>query len=355
MTLDTASSPTSDRRSILFQTEPVVQQSSPPVIVIGLPRSGSTYLAHVLSCMKGLYIFDDLYPYQSARALGLRGPLTHEQQKAFLNKLSWPARIKVRFKKNIYAFAPQCTWEEIDQLEAAVLKTFEDFEVTWPALLEEWMMRLTLYHGCQRWGYKTPQDFMHLQELSDIFPGAQFVFVMRDIRKVMRSFKNLPKDRSKKNAPDGVVGQYHPIAYANYWKMAYQRTEAFATRRPDVPMYFVKFETLISEPEQEAARLADFFQTQVQKSVRVDRVNTSFTSDTRRELTATERWIAEKMAGDMMERHGYALEHAQPRLGDLFDLLQTSRRFAVYQIRRLLTHDRARQSILSYVKNILKR
>ena len=38
----------------------VNQETTPPVIVVGLPRSGSSYLAHVLSCLEGWFIFDDL-------------------------------------------------------------------------------------------------------------------------------------------------------------------------------------------------------------------------------------------------------------------------------------------------------
>ena len=67
-------------KSILFSTTPIVQQPVPPVIVVGLPRSGSTYIAHVLSCFDDLYVFDDLYPYQFAKALNLAGNLTQHQR-----------------------------------------------------------------------------------------------------------------------------------------------------------------------------------------------------------------------------------------------------------------------------------
>ncbi len=185
--------------SVLFSTTPIVKETIAPVIVVGLPRSGSTYLAHVLSCFDDLFVFDDLYPYQVAKANNLSGNLSSQQRKLFLHKLSSSARSKVKWRKKIYAFAPSCSLEDIDKLYEAVLKTFENQSVTWPQLLEEWMTRLTLFQGRSRWGYKTPQDFQNLEELSQIFPGCQFLYIMRNPKKMMASFKNLPSIKEVEN------------------------------------------------------------------------------------------------------------------------------------------------------------
>lgn len=348
------SQPKSTDSSVLCIKEPIVQNATPPVIIIGLPRSGSTFLAHVLSCMKGLYVFDDLYPYQGAKALNLKGNLTPDQQKAFLNKLSWSARAKIRFKKNIYAFAPQCTWKDIEALEESILTAFQDKDVTWPILLEEWLTRLSLYHNCSRWGYKTPQDFMNLEELSILFPGAQFVFIMRDPRKVMASFKNLPKKRDKQ-APDGVSGQYHPIIYANYWKIAYEQTISFIDSHPKVQVYIIKFEDLVFDPDRESTNLAQFLNTDLNQSVQVERTNSSFSSKSRKDITSTETWLCEVIAGKVMEKAEYPLEKAQPSLLDLLDLINTSTNFCSYQIQRYFSDNRARQSIINYAKSLFNK
>ncbi|MEO1295472.1 MAG: sulfotransferase [Cyanobacteria bacterium J06636_16] len=342
-----------DPNSPLFDTAPVVKESVPPVVVIGLPRSGSSYLAHVLSCMEGLYVFDDLYAYQHAKSLGLKGPLSTEQRQAYLNQLGWSARGKVVSRKQAYAFAPQCTWEELHALEQAVLEAFEGQSVTWPMLLEEWLTRLALHHQCDRWGYKTPQDFMHLDELTALFPGAKFVFVMRNPLKVMASFKNLPKPEVKGKVGDGSSSQYHPLVYANYWKLAYQRTAAFMERRPEVPVYIVKFETLVANPDAEATKLAAFLNTQVTQSVQVDRPNTSFDAKKRRDVTDTEVWLCERIAGSVMEHAGYELKNQKPRLQDIPNLVSTSLNFASYQVQRLISNKRARQSVQNYLNNFL--
>ncbi|MGF1524696.1 MAG: sulfotransferase [Leptolyngbyaceae cyanobacterium] len=343
----------SNPSSPLFATTPVVKESVPPVVVIGLPRSGSSYLAHVLSCMEGLYVFDDLYAYQHAKSLGLQGTLATEQQKAYLNKLGWSARGKVVSRKQDYAFAPQCTWEELHALEEAILKAFEGQSVTWPMLLEEWLTRLALHHQCDRWGYKTPQDFMHLDELTALFPGAKFVFVMRNPLKVMASFKNLPKPEVKGKIGDGSSSQYHPLVYANYWKLAYQRTTAFMKRRPEVPVYIVKFETLVAHPDNEAAELAEFLNTRVTQSVQVERPNTSFDAKKRRDVTDTEVWLCERIAGSVMQQAGYELKKQSPRFQDIPDLIGTSFNFASYQVQRLVSNKRARQSVQNYLNNFL--
>lgn len=340
-----------DSSSPLFAKTPVVKAPISPVIVIGLPRSGSSYLAHVLSCMEGLYVFDDLYAYQHAKSLGLQGNLATEQQQAYLNKLGWSARGKVVSPKQDYAFVPQCTWDDLNALEEAVLKAFEGQPVTWPMLLEEWLTRLALHHQCVRWGYKTPQDFMHLDELTTLFPGAQFVFVMRDPLKVMASFKNLPKPEVKGKVGDGSSSQYHPLIYANYWKLAYQQTTTYMANNPEVPICIVKFEELIANPNEEAAKLAAFLKTRVIQSVQVERPNTSFNAKKRQDISNTEVWLCESIAGSVMQKAGYELKHVKPRLVDLPDLVRTTFHFMSYQVQRLATNKRARQSIQNYLNN----
>ena len=42
--------------------------SGQPLIIVGLPRSGTSFLAHVLSAIDDWYVFDDLYCVQKAMA-----------------------------------------------------------------------------------------------------------------------------------------------------------------------------------------------------------------------------------------------------------------------------------------------
>lgn len=333
----------------------VNQETTPPVIVVGLPRSGSSYLAHVLSCLEGWFIFDDLYPYQKAATVGLSSAYDLSQDseglKKFVNQLSWQLWAKIKYEENFQV--PDLSLEDPFEMEAALLTAIQTAgPMTWPQVLEEWMMRLTLYGKKRRWGYKTPQDFMHMDELATIFPGAKFIYILRDPRKMMRSFKNLPRVKTNGNQ-DGESRQYHPAVYSLYWKNAYEKVQAFQ-KKGSAPVEVVKFEDLVRSPQAVAERLAQFLDTQVSGDVTAEKSNSSIKHGAPKELTNTEVAICEKIAGTAMRSAGYSLHAPTPRPFDIIDLIKTSVNFTHYQLERIATNKKARTSIIAFIKSIFQ-
>lgn len=335
-----------DTHGPLYSLTPVVSASerTAPVIVVGLPRSGSTFLAHVLSQIDNWYIFDDLFLLRQAKSVGASGDLNDEQLKNLVGFLGWQLRARIRWA----SFSrPQCKWEEVDEFEEALLTTFRDKPVTWDGLLEEWLTRLARHHGCKRWGYKAPQDFMNADELLTCFPGLQFVFLVRDPRNVMASKKFVAGE-------DGKPAEYHPLVYAYYWRMSVKAAQSIRKRIGE-RILIVKFEELIADPNAEAKRLAKFLGATFRGDVQRTEGNTSFKGTKREGLTKLEEWICEKIAGDPMRHLGYEMRHSWPRPWDVFDLAWTSLRFLVAQLRRLITNGAARQSILMFIRSLFRR
>lgn len=367
MSIQTNSKQTS-LETVVKSTTLVNHATTPPVIVVGLPRSGSSYLAHVLSCLDTWFIFDDLYPYQKAATLGISSTFDlskdPERLQKFVNKLSWQLWAKIKYEKNFQV--PNLSLEDPFEMEAALLTAFQQIPhqqtegaaaaqkgpLTWPQVLEEWMMRLTLHGQKCRWGYKTPQDFMHMDELSRIFPEAKFIYILRDPRKMMRSFKNLPRVKTE-GSQDGESRQYHPAVYALYWKNAYEKVHAFQ-QKGRAPVEVVKFEDLVRSPEAVAERLANFLGTTVIGNVIAEKSNTSLKSGSPKELTNTETLLCEKIAGPAMRSAGYPLSEPSPKLLDIIDFLKTSATFTRYQLERIATNKKARTSVIAFIKSILK-
>lgn len=331
--------------SPLFSLTSVVKQSTSPVVVVGLPRSGSTFLSSVLSALDSWYVFDDLYLYQMVKGLQAEGILNSEQLQELVERLGWTVRARVKFEQHF--LKPQCTWEDVDRMVEAVLETFKEQSLYWHELLEEWLMRLALHHGKTRWGYKTPQDFMHMDLLTKIFPDIRFIFIVRDPLKVMASMKYV-------NQQDGKPQQYHPLAYALYWKMAYEKVHKFINSKK-APVHVVKFEDLVADPHTEAKHLANFLGTTLSSQISNKGSNTSFASHKRREITKTEAWICEYTAGKTIKLAGYNLQGAYPRLKDLPDLLATSTKFLLYQIQRIYQRKEQRSSIFAYLKFLFEK
>ena len=309
--------------------------TAPALIVVGLPRSSSSFLAHVLSTLDDLWVFDDLYVVQKARALTL-GPMSDDQLRFFVDRLAWETRAKITWQKGFGG--PDLTLHDVDALEARFLAEHLGTAPRWFHVTEAWVGHVAAANHCSRWGYKTPQDFLHLDFLHEVWPTTRFVHLVRDPREVMQSYKNLVAAPGS----DGDPRSYHPIAYALYWRMS-QRRVRVAQQTPTLRIETVRFEDLTRNPDRVAARLAAFLDTTATRPVNVDRYNTSAPTGKnaaprpRRRLTDTERWICEKLAAKKMIEAGYPPGPARPRLRDVPELLRVTLGFGCFHLQRAVT------------------
>ena len=337
--------------ALLCSKTPVVQAYTAPVVIVGLPRSGSSFLSHILCQLEDWYVFDDLYPYQQAQALGIdiHGTMTAKQFKQLLSILCWQARSQI--KHNYDFFSINCTLEDIDQFEAAMGETFAGQSISWAQFLEEWLTRLALWNNRYRWGYKTPQDFTNMETLTDLFPGIRFIFIMRNPAKMMNSMKNLPMQKGG----DGDPKQYHPIVYSLYWKMAYQTVQQFI-QSGRAPVKVIKFEDLVQHPVEQAQAIAEFLQTRVSTEVSTDRKNSSFKQKKVHDFTPTEAWISQQLIGnEVLQSAGYSLDNVQFRIQDIPEIARLTWQFTRYQLQRFIKEKRGRESIKAYFKGLFQR
>ena len=329
--------------SPLFSETAVVESHTAPVIVVGLPRSGSSFLSHVLSALPEWYVFDDMYMYQQVGVIGNEGPLSDDEVVDLLKYLGWSVRARIEYEDAF--FKPDCTWEDVDRMVTAVAKSLEGKNVKWPVLLEEWLTRLARHHGRSRWGYKTPQDFLHMHNLAAAIEGVRFVFIMRDPRRMMASLKYVRE-------ADGDPRQFHPIAYAYYWRMAWRALQDYEANGT-APMQVVRFEELVKDPDGIARSLGEFLGTPFEGAVEVHGHNTSFGGGQRKDLSPTEIWICERIAGSEMRAAGYEPGQGKFRLRDLPAFALISLRFAAYQVARVWQRKDARVSIVSYLRRLV--
>jgi len=335
---------------------PVVKKSTSPVIIIGLPRSGSSYLTHIFSCLDNWFVFDDLYPYQKANSLGIHSSLNlvsnEKLLKKYINQLTWQLRAKIKFEQN-FDF-PNLSWEDTYEMEKAIFESLQKNDnIFWSDVLEEWITRLALFCGKHRWGYKTPQDFMHMEELTKIFPGVKFIYIVRDPRKVLQSYKNLPRVKTH-GSQDGVHRQYHPVIYSWYWKNSYKTVQAFIKQNL-AAVEIVKFEDLIKNPQLVADRIANFLNASVSGKVTIAQGNSSLKQGSERKLTNLEINICEKIVGSCMEQAGYKFSRVSSQFSEIFDLLDTSFTFTIYQLERIIKDKKSRGSIFTFIKRLFKK
>jgi len=203
----------------------------PPVLILGVARSGTTLLRVMLDRNSQLAIPDESYfiPQLADRH---RGPVDVE---AFLDDLSrlptlreWdvlPDAVRAHLRAG-------CTPGEAI---AAVYETYAEQQ------------------GKQRWGDKTPMYMEHLGVLERLFPEARYVHLIRDGRDGAMSFQSMPEGIVTRswNYPRSAA------AFARKW-----RTEVRAARRLGRRVgerYLeLRYEQLVEQPEVELERICAF-------------------------------------------------------------------------------------------------
>jgi Sulfotransferase family len=203
---------------------------APPVIVLGVGRSGTTLLRVMLDRSSQIAI-----PYESFFVT----PLAHRHGRrpnldAFVDDLGrfyqlyeWgisPEDVRPRLRDGM------TTGEAI----AAVFEVYAEHE------------------GKPRWGDKTPLYMQHLPLLERLFPDALWVHLVRDGRDAALSFLELPEGFSGKTwAKPRTAAEF-----AARW-----RTEILAARRLGVHVGAryseLRYEDLVSEPERELRRVCE--------------------------------------------------------------------------------------------------
>lgn len=316
----------------------------PPVIVVGLPRSGTSFVSDILSQIPELYVFDDLYLYREAKAIGAdNGYLNASQLDRLLFFLGW--QIRARIKHGTFSI-PDIKIEDVDQVMAVLYELYKGVNVTWFELLEEWMMRLAVNQGASHWGYKAPQDFLHTEILSRVFPGVKFIFVQRDPRDMMRSLKYV-------HSKDGNPKQYHPIAYSLYWKSCAAKIKELRSQGCD--LLVLKFDDLVRSPSDAAAEVSRYLGLSAPNVVLVKEKNSSFKTRKKQGLTSTEAWIIEKIIGGDLQLFGFQSSSSRPSFFGIFEVIRVSFVFVIYQVCRVVKKRSALVSIKSFIYSIFAR
>ena len=209
----------------------------PPVFIVGCPRSGTSFLYHLLLSAGGfaefrtqMNVFDVLEPvYGDLSVPRHKAKMMHEwlQSKAFA-------------VSGLQA-------EEIRTKVLSECRGASDF-------LRIVMDEVARKQGVDRWIDCTPTNIPHLLRIKKDFPDALIIHIIRDGRDVALSLdkrgwsRPLPWDRNK-----GL------LAAGLYWEWIVRKGRQFASRlQPD---YFeVMYEDLVREPAETLQRLAVFLQ-----------------------------------------------------------------------------------------------
>jgi sulfotransferase family protein len=270
----------------------------PPVIVLGVRRSGTTLLRVMLDRNPELAIPDESYfvPQLAARH---RGRIVLEAFVDDLRRLptlaEWnvdPEAVRSRLRSGM----------AVGEAIAAVFETYAD-----------------QHGGKRRWGDKTPLYMQHLSLLERLFPEARFVHLIRDGRNACLSYLAV--------APGIMTESWaHPhdaAGFACQWRTEVRGARALGRRVGPERCLEVRYESLVAEPEATLGAVCAFadlsydpamldFPGNVDVATKphqtsLTRAPTPGLREWRSEMTDRDVEAFEAIAGDLLDELGYEL------------------------------------------------
>lgn len=272
-------------------------EPNPPLIVLGVRRSGTTLLRVMLDRNPALAVPDESYfvPQLARRHRGRIDPA------AFVDDLRrLPTLVE-------WGLAPDGVASRLHaemSVGEAIGAVFETYAAA---------------HGKLRWGDKTPLYMQYLPLLERLFPQALYVHLIRDGRDAAVSYLGVP---------EGIMteGWGHPhdaAGFACQWATEVGAARALGARVGPERYLEVRYEALVAKPETELRRVCDFAaleyddamlgyvgETDSARKAHQQRLNEPprvGVRDWRAELGAAEVAAFEAVAGDLLQALGYAV------------------------------------------------
>ena len=319
-----------------------------PIIVVGMPRSGSTLFTRLLNESSQLFVLNDFYYLQYVDSLN---GFTNNNPKIQQTLQSYVLRmIRERIlppNSQDITFSLFLSPEQEQELVNFAQDLKKNNNLNWAESLSKLMEFSAKLQGKKIWGYNTPQDYLHIDRLQQEFPQAKFIYVMRDPRSVIRSYKyygNIAPEGQKESA------RYHPILQALAWRTSIRSISARKERQPD-KFTLVLYEDLVKDTNQTLGKLGDFLNVQFPN---LDLANfgnnSSFKNKKKEGVKSSEIWLCEKIAGQEMKKIGYELSSKQLAYKDLGYLAYLTKRVIIYYCKNLLVSNDIRKRVFKLAK-----
>ena len=267
----------------------------PPLIVLGVRRSGTTLLRVMLDRNPMLAVPDESY-FVPQLARRHRSPV---DPASFLDDLRrLPTLVE-------WSLSPDAVAERLD----GGMSTGEAVAAVFQAYAAE--------RGKPRWGDKTPLYMQYLPVLERLFPGALYVHLIRDGRDAALSFLSVP---------EGIMttGWGHPrdaAGFACQWATEVRAGRALGARVGPTRYLEVRYERLVADPEEELRRVCAFSGLEYDGAMlgyvgqtdsarkehqrRLDEPPRVGVRNWHTEMSAEDRSAFEGIAGDLLGELGY--------------------------------------------------
>ena len=273
----------------------------PPVLVLGVRRSGTTLLRVMLDRHSELAVPDESYfvPQLADRHLRHVDPDKFVDDLRRIDTLAeWDVPLE-RVRARLAAGMP---------IGAAIATVYAVYAEA---------------RGKPRWGDKTPMYMQNLRLLERLFPDALFVHLIRDGRDAALSFLSMPKGLMTETwmQPRDVAG------FADQWRAEVKAAQRLGGRVGDERYLEVRYEDLVGDVESVLRRISTFARLPYEPAMAdyagsvdvstkphqqsLKRPPTAGLRDWRLQMSPEDVGAFDRVAGDLLDELGYE-SHERP-------------------------------------------
>lgn len=266
------------------------QRRTVPFFLVGCSRSGTTLLQALIDSHPNIAIPPESHFYVRF------GPIVHTY-----GDLS-QASNRRRLIEAVLADAFIRQWR-LDVNAAAVEQRLRRHSFV--GIVETLFSIYAEREGANRWGDKTPEHIRHLREIRRDFPGAKLIHLVRDGRDVAEAMRRMI---------------FYPVtAYgvARVWRDEIRHWADFCATEGDADTLVVRYEDLVTRPEDVVATIFRFLDEPV-----IDTVTTYADSSLSQNLDSQGPWHSSLRQGISAGKVGIYRRRFTPREIEILEYIQ---------------------------------
>jgi len=291
-----------------------------PVFIIGSPRSGTSLLRLILTSHSQIVI-----PPECGFIVWL-----YREYKNWTAKDAVDDRLRGQFLIDLYACRKFDTWAlDRAELNSLIINQQPSDYATLCALIYE-AYAASQSRSVAVWGDKNNFHVNHLSTLSEIYPDARFLHLVRDGRDVACSYREVMKQNSMSPYAPQLPTDIESIA--DEWLTNVRKVDNYLSGLHGSKKRTVRYEDLVRQPESVISniciwlglvfepKMLEFYdrnkRDQLEPSLTMDwkqrtmePVSAGTVGRFRTLLTVDELESFNRVAGDMLSRFGYAGKH----------------------------------------------
>ena len=331
---------------------------SSPVILVGLPRSGSTLVSRILNDSLNCFVINDFYYLQYVESVDGYIKSDQETKRKLVDFIIEQVRNRTKPKelKDEVWFGLPFSEQDLQKANdfATAYKASAEIK-SWAQILQDIMQFLAKLANKPIWGYNTPQDYLNFDTISSAFPKAKFIFLLRSPLATLLSYKYYwtvaPKFR-------GDRGRYHPVIQSLAWKTCVNTYFDLREKHGSSRCTLVKFEDALDNTEQALADISHFSGINFPKiDLGAFGHNSSLSKQGKKKehkrITGLEAKICYLLTKKDLYKLGYDDFSAQQvRFLDFFNLSITTLRNASYYFNKIVFSRNVRKRVFKFVNQV---